>query len=668
MARIAMLVSVAFFVGLGLGFLLGAHSRGEKRAPEGRWAAEVTREAVPAGQGEALEAAAHEAAKEPDAAKPSASTGDLMERAIASIPEAPVERGEGAIGGTVKTEAGEPLPGVLVRAQLAAQFAGASRETDGALPAEKPLGQQVAEFVADRRWQIAQRTESTTDAQGVFSLARLAEGEHDIMVFRKGYRFHAAGEPKNRSVRARPGDAIAFVGTPIAAVRFAVLMPDGGQAREAQIQCETGEAKGADRSNNQWTPGDPVVWLAPGRWTAKATIDDLASAPVEIAVEAGANEQKAILQLAGRPGIRGRVIFPPGGESDKVCVYLLKGDGGNPPTPESLGASGKQSLVRGGGDRTFSYMDLSPGTYFLGASYGRGKVVVMEAVDVGEATLTIDIALPPLDPADFVLVRVFGPKGEVVTDVEFETGFRSENWRSSGGSTVSRSADGSFRVMHHENERVGDDTNGKYWIKAKSKTYGPWEVEYIRGETAEIRIDYTDPATLEVAIPNYAGSGYEGFLDVQLQEAGTRPARGPMRRPGKNKEPIEGKIALGPVSPGEYSIVLSFELERFSSLPFLVVPVTLVPGANQKTVTLPGLHSLTIVFDDPKSAQRVLLMAASQGKRALFGPGKRPDEAGKIVFDKVPAGQYRVMVMGAGGIKQMEVTVPAPGEVRFQSE
>ena len=53
---------MAFFVGLGLGFLIGAGGGGAKLAPGGKRAEEVSRKAEPAAQGEAPGEAAKEGA------------------------------------------------------------------------------------------------------------------------------------------------------------------------------------------------------------------------------------------------------------------------------------------------------------------------------------------------------------------------------------------------------------------------------------------------------------------------------------------------------------------------------------------------------------------------------------------------------------------------------
>jgi hypothetical protein len=103
-----------------------------------------------------------------DPAPPSTPESSLvpvaLRDALAALPAPAVERGEAAVVGTVRSERGEPLEGVLVRAEPVLDGA-STRRSSSRGRAGKTLEEDVVDLVMEHRQREARRGEARTDAQ-----------------------------------------------------------------------------------------------------------------------------------------------------------------------------------------------------------------------------------------------------------------------------------------------------------------------------------------------------------------------------------------------------------------------------------------------------------------------------------------------------------------------
>ncbi len=642
MTRLAALVAAAFAAGIALGLAAGSWGGHRGPAASPRAPEEAPRTSMPV---ETAEAPAH---REPDRTgevEPVGRARELISRAIEALPVPAAPAGEGSIAGSVTTETGEPIAGVTVRAEPARRRERPNRPPAESGPPASDAPGDVLDFARDRAWERAHRTEAVTDAAGAFSIDGLAAGDYAVAAYLRGFRFQA-GAMSEATVPVPPSAKVQFIGKAVCGIRASVVLPDGGRAETAQIELQPAGGRALDRFPASWSARDPVLWVAPGSWKLRAARgEELASDWTDVETAAGAAEVEVSLPLQPRLGIRGRVVLPDGERIDDILVSLRGGSA----DPGRRRAAEGMKKTWAGARGSFSFGDLAAGVYRLEASLADGRLLASEVVELEDSWVTRDLEPPPPRTADFVVLRVFGPAGEALTDVRIDTGAAGARGGFTGRAAVVRLADGSFRVFHPSREELGDDA-ATCWVQVTAEAYGTQRVEYVPAETQQLRIDFPPPATLELTLANYSGSGYEGALRLELRGDGD----------GLPPRAVTDRLTvLGPLRPGSYRLALHYS--RYQ--PFLIEPLALAAGLNQAAVPLPPLHSLTVVLDDLQGTEEVHLVL-EKGK--VSGQGLEPRENGKVVFEKVPAGQYWIAVTGRMALEEMEVTVPASGEVRFR--
>ncbi|MCU0723692.1 MAG: hypothetical protein MUC63_08765 [Planctomycetes bacterium] len=685
----------AFVLGAGIGLFAGAGT-GLFRAPEeslvpaepgpGSAAAPSAGEFVPGEPGKGSGGAEGD----PGAPAPGASP---LARAIAGVPSPEAAAGTGAITGFVRKGDGAPLAGALVRATRAAPDAGSSAWTNsGAPPREGDLETEAREWIARRKAEQAGRRESLSGPDGAYSIQGLPDEPFALSAFKEGFRIFAPG----RRFPVRPGATVDFSASALFEVPVDVLLPDGSRPRAARISVRQGPARAAGRPGRfdaslgldprgaEWTPERSILWLSPGVYTLIAESaqagreGELRSDPKEITVAEGAAAPSASLALKEAAGIRGRVAVPAGLDVEAVQVRVFSLAPGETPDPKKLSQGMTRPAASASANRAegfaFSFRGLEPGTYLVATSFGWRKITASATVTVADRMAEADLALPPLEPRETVLVRGYGPAGELLRDLQVYAQCRTADGGIRGSGHPISQKDGNYRLLlEMPGPGEGDPAparEGRFVVSASSGKYGRKEAEFVPGRDAEVEVRFLEPAFLEATIAGYGGSGLEGKVALVLSgtpgEEGFPWIHGDA---GGQRPNAAGVQTLGPVQPGSYEVSFRY-FAAGDDVPFETAslgktPVSLGPGTTRLTLGLPPLHSLTVWVEKGGEGGTVWIQFEDgQGhwRKAL---GKD----GRATFDWLPAGAYVVHVSGGsapGG--RMHVDVSGTAVVRFEPD
>jgi len=627
--RTVVLLLAAFGAGIALGYVFG------------------TSDADP---GRVSSAPRSVAGPEPVAERARAALQTLRD-VLDSIPTPEVERGEGTIRGHVRTQGGEPIAGALVVARPASGGPRRKYRRGLAGPDEEEVEEWVRDRVASRKWREAARGEARTDATGAYAIPGLTGAKHSVSAYALGYQCTAARGSSAYNVR--PDVTVDFVARPVVEVAVDVLRPDGSRPPHAKIVC-----RGDATRTESWLPGERWIQLWPGTYTAQAVVgENHRSEEQTILVEAGKPAPALVFRLEDRPGLRGRVLFPPEMQPAPASVYALRFAGSEPPNHARLTAEGENTSTAG----AYAFENLDPGNYLVGAGYGNKSVAVTALVRIADDLVDLDLKLPPPDAERFVVVHVFGPEGERPNDVRFETSYSGGSLGATGGGRAFLRSDGAHFVPHHswDTLRYGSNHTDPHWhVKAISKELGAIKKEYTPGKDQELTFRFRPGARLTVRITGYVDSGHEGHLLVVLKEASAKydPYFG---RRYREKLPDEkGRQLLGPTQPGSYEAILILRRPLGVAWPLERMPLQLRPGENELAIPLPALHTLTVVSEP---GWRVSVVGAEDRHRRRTLQ-RSTGEDGKATFEHLPAGAYRVTVRNQTGARHQTAAVEVPAQ------
>jgi len=557
--------------------------------------------------------------------------------ALESLPPPEVEKGTGTITGRVLAADGNPIEGALVRAQ--AQWPVEIRDsplTHGEPPPVRTLEDLVVERIQPLRRALASLVTARTDAEGRYVLSALADVPYSVYAYREGFSLEPFGQ------RTKPGATLDFRASPLVDLPVLVLEPDGKTAASATIHVMFEGEYGS--SEAAWSPQAPNLPLRQGRQTIWATVgEQYDSAQIRTTVAAPAPPDPLTIQLRLRATITGRVLVPPDENPWSLEVYTLRVQPGTRPDPGLLLSAGTS---RSAMEKAYSFgaFNLQPGTYAVGVGWDKNRIDVIEVVDVPGGTVDVDLRLPPPDPKEYALVHVLEPDGKPVVAASIWTSAPGE-----GSGLSIRRRDGSYWVAH---------PRGKAARAAAPESTMHIEVEGLGKKTVrfkpeagtEMTIRFEAPATLDVLVEGFAGSGLQGHLELQpVQEDGTwLDAQGP---------DVDGRASF-PLQPGAYELRLFSKRSGYQRALISATTVAVVTGENRITLPLPALYTLTVLTH----ASRVNLAAADREQNRFFYGEQLPVEDGKAVFERLPAGRYHV----SGTRKPVDVEVPAQLTVRAE--
>jgi hypothetical protein len=588
---------------------------------------------------------------------------ESLAAALAAIPEPSVENGEGRFTGHVRTSDGEPVADVLIRAVPKHTF---RSDRDPGAEEAGDLERVVLDTVRSFRWRRASTQEARTGPRGAYELSGLVPTwRYNVSAEAEGWVCRTA--PGSRGQDRLPGSTIDFVATATVALPVTVVFRDGGEPSFAMVECRASSVSQV----HAWSPQRRDLSLEPQEYTLRAVSgneNEYASEWVKTVLSAGVQAEPVTLVLASRPGILGRARFPKGEEPASAYVRIIKFEGDQPPPVSNLLGSSTSDLVLSPQvGFAFSFKDLEPGSYLVGAGYGSRKILVAAPVRVEDETVMLDLEVPPLEPGACVVLRVIAPDGRLTTDVFVTTSFSTPSRSSPGGSITAmiKRPDDTIWVLHEPDANMEGAAGLRCFLTVMSKKYGQREVEYFPGDRAEVTVEFGEPATLDVTVDGYAGSRYEGTVVLMVVRVDQVSVRSHIMSSIDPALDPSGQQSFGPLEPGDYSLQLRLDRYRNNAWVIAEVPVSVRPGRNAARLPMPALHGLKLVVQDLAGAMVELSSIRPQdawGSRTL-----EVDKDGLAAFDDLLEGEYRVKVTVAGVVQgAMPVSVPAQAKVLFK--
>jgi len=584
--------------------------------------------------------------------------------ALSGISVSRSKRGNGTITGTVLTEDGDPLPGVVVRAAIRSKSSSRSRYKRGSGPPEdKDLEEYVRERVKSYLEGLDSRREAMTDAEGNYTIGGISEEADDkyyLVAWCRAYELRQ--NPSVREIRA--GSTVNFKAKSIHTIPCHVYLPDGTMPEKASVRAYRGNGS----RSYTWYKDAPEIQLDPGDYQLQATGGEdniFRSEKLSVSVAKGQVPAGVELRLKDEPGVRGTVVFPPGEQNLSVQIGLLKLEDGADTSPDRLLREGNKNYVRGSHAK-FVFRDLAPGTYLVGLIFNNSVVMEHETVVVQKVMEVVTFTLPAPEASQYVLLTITTPGGKRATDVSFRAGYRAENHSRSGSSRTQQMPDGVWRVFHYPIKKEDEKPGGLHSITVTSRKYGSRTVEYNAANTQTLTVQFEEPATLTVTVAGYRGSGMEGKISLSVTRV---PKDGKNRNSsfyGSRKTGLdsEGTQKFGPLSPGEYDIAVRVKQDRYRWTTAHTVTTVLKAGENVETVTVPKLHSLTVIVDTGQDGTSFRLTSRSQSGSWYSSNNKKATD-GRVVFENLVAGDYTLQAWGkAQG--QMKLSIPSQTTVRFE--
>lgn len=595
---------------------------------------------------------------------------DAALEAVRSAPRPARRTGSGRIEGRIARLDGSGVEGVVVRGSLqpGEWGIGASR-TGREPPLLEPLEDAVRRAVDSWYEQGSRRVETTTDRDGRYVLGDLASGRWRLETWLDGYAIEASGALQPEVVTDGTLD---FLATPVERLVVEVALPDGSPPVRAALLVSLRTGTGSTESRQLWTPGCDLRFK-PGSYTLRATLGEppmgpawpelLTSAPVDVRIAAGAAPAPIRLALRASPGVRGRVTFPPGMRANQGLVKIAPAPASGAPDLVALSRYHSNDDVQWLQRDEYVFKDRVPGRYVVGFTRSWNERILAHAVvDISDAMVVADLAVPPPDPAASLVVKLLDPDGALLDSAQFQWMVaRTNGSSSSSGAEAELKQNGNFWVAWSQVNDVDllqpwpDDITVQLLVD--HARFGRKSVAVAKG-TRALQVRFSSPATLLASIDGFAGSGYESRLSMTLEAAGedAAPSFNQQRSLG-----ADGTQQFGPVESGRYRLVLrvqgaqSWEQRRVATR-----EVELAPGENRASIALPTLCDVVIAV--PGGAGSISLQGGP-GQESLYAT---LDGEGVAAFKALPPGDYVAQLHGSDGMQMMNLRLPADGVVRFE--
>jgi hypothetical protein len=573
-----------------------------------------------------------------------------------------IETGTGTISGKVKNERGQPVAGVVVRAS----FQGDRRDRrptwkkgDGP-PPDDDLQGELQRFIEDSERNRAMRRSATTGENGEFTLDGLVDDRYSLQAFLSG--FVVSPDQSELAWNAKPGVWVEFTASPVQVVKVDVRLADGTVPKKANLVVRVRNSS----TSELWRPDTPELRLGVGAYAISATAGDReewSAEPQNVTLKEGAPPAPLSFKLTARTGIRGRVRVPKGYALDSLSVFATRFAGTTPPDEQTL-RGGQNSWASQWNGYEFSILDLAPGNWLVGAGTWE-SVFTTKVVEVKAGVLT-DTILEITDAgASGLVVRVVAPDGSAAADVNLHV--FADRFDASETFSVRPKTDGAWVVAAKKEGTEPKDC----FLQAHSERYGSKTVPLPGVSGGELKIEFAEPASLDVTVTGYAGSNVEGRLKIDakpIMAGRERHSRVYYSSSRDDQIGPDGKQTLRPLQPGRYRVELQYMQERWNSSVLDHVDVDVRAGANQVTIAAPAVYSLTVVAPgEPAGTHIGISQIGGSGSERW---GRSPVGAdGTSTFEGLSAGTYRLILYSkAMRQRSMKVTIPAAGSVTFKED
>jgi len=671
-ARDSLLVALpAVLAGVGLGYLFAPAGGGARGRSEASVRAAVADAAVAQEPRPPLAAPGPEPARvvaEPVTAEatPRVAAAEL-ERALDAVgaPSLPASAGTGGIRGRVTDEAGAPLAGVAVIADV---FRIDSTRQAADVGAGPPPEQELEEFLREqaRSWAEARagRQRAVSGAGGTFELTNLDPVKtYSLSAFLAGF----VVESDDAAYAVMPGSNVRFRARRVHVIPIELVSESGALASEGVV----GVTRGDREQFFAWSADEPELRISAGLVGLRGYAGvrqsgfgrqgvDSDAASEEVSLDVVANGEAPVrLVLTPRSGIRGLVIDEFGGQGGRSVVRLLPIPAGSELDERALASSARQSWQLG---NRFEFLDLSPGTYAVGLSNWEEALLTYAITTVSEGVTEVDLIVPEPDPESHLVVRAFGPGGTPLEDLEFRWMHRQDGGSRSGSIRGRRAPDGAYWLLPKA-EFFGEWPSGtSFRLTIEHAQLGARELELEEGQR-EVTVTFEEPVSLVVVVGGYLGSGYESRVEVSLarKEEGGPPQglRGRGSFGGREGLSPEGVVRYDNLAPGTWEVGLNIRSGDHRSSPVHSREVRALSGEVRVEISLPELYELTVLAPELPVGTRVALMQDRDPEHGGGFPASsdaRLEDDQRASFDGLVAGRYRLW---ANGAEPMEVEVPS---------
>lgn len=616
-------------------------------------------------------------------ASPAPVSNGALQRAMESVQVVEAHSGTGWLEVLVVDTQGQPLGEVELR--LKPRLSGISQHNalGAAAPKRESLDTELrlaAERIALNRSRLRV---GITGPLGLHRFEGLPDGSWSIGAYLEGYEIDTN---RRNSSRARTNSRIQFDAEQTHGLIITVTDVDGAPVQKALISVAD---EGSDNYTQEfaWTGGQPLR-LTEGAYSLRAlSMEGLdsreafrfarfASDPVVLEVRMDAAAPPLNLHLKQRRGVYGRILTADGSPAPNF-PRVLKMPLPTGQEPDVALLKNTQATGSSNWDGTYTLLDMDPGTYMLGLQVEWNDPPILAAtVEIGELAFEQDLLLPAPDANDTLIIRMFDPKGRLVNGDAFQLKTRQGQSSSSSGIRPERK---SLGVYHYRKPQtllgvpVQDET---CTISARHSRYGSAKVEFDKAQT-EVELHFQEPATLEVFVAGYVGSGYEGRLALSVTPEGDSSQSYFYSGPNSNGQlDASGQQDFKGLSVGAYTVHLSMHSRsnatfatRVSTLATL--PVTLKAGENRAQIAIPTLYSIAIYAPGAKEGTNASAYP-DRGKHRTVGPDSELlhthsvplDSGGRATLEDVYPGNYSILVKN---FKRQVIQVPG-GEVIMEPD
>jgi hypothetical protein len=436
-----------------------------------------------------------------------------------------------------------------------------------------------------------------------------------------------------------------------------------------------------------WSPADDVLRLAPGRFKLRGftglfedpDLDDpmraaKASAFEVVDLVAGPNprltltgESRSGLQVTprvegqGRPWLR-IVGLKPGAGVDEAALAAA-----------TVGTNGFGITQSGPDDRVWTFMDLEPGAYVVGAWSVLDELYGYEVFQVDETIARVELVIRAKDDRR-LSVSVVGPDGKGVPQ---PGRLRFSLERSRGGDEqlvrglTTRSSDGTFGVWFPD--ALGEffdptDTSAQYTLLTAHPELGQVRTQLKPGELA-VSVAFGAPTSILVRLQGYEeGDFFVRAVSLEQIKSGQASLDSNYGNLALFGDPSYPEKRLEGLSPGRYRVTF-LALSPDAMLEESLLGWEIVDALEADvpvTFDVPVLHELRVLAPDLAEGQTVTLGIPDLDETLRWGRDPRSrslDASRRCTFDVLPAGDYVLEAEGLEG--PVRVTVPC-GEVTLR--